>query len=701
MIDLEFMLENDEILNELYVGETPFIKDLIEEISRARSPYVGKLKRPIKGNKDFIRIGDMIAEEFGFKTVTFMVPYDTSMNVFTYPITNSFDKSIYGIQPKFNKETGLKYNNSGLSIIVAVTAGVWFSKEITDREVVAAMLHEIGHSFVLQSERMIDIIETNRVALITMLIYQIVIDIYSLQFQRVPDDIKTIINSSNKGKEIINKVTRECANNPLFIGFNGINTIKEYITGVVNGIFKEISSLLDGPISIMTIPIALINKIFSILYKQDTAVSRSQEYLSDSFASMYGLGPEISTFLAKIEYSPSSSGSYIDKFISITPIIGALHQSMKLPILMIMNGITTHPSTPARMDKIIQELNKELKDSDLNPKTKEELKKNIYELEKIKDEFISTSNSKNYNAEMVKRFWISYISNKGEVNDEIENYYTDLDKRNQYTRESCINESNLFNTVKINKFKLVDRSYVEDLINRIEESTSNDKAQREKYYKLAIKYIDELKIQSTPANLYMYPDHVKDSLLKEHEMMENNKKLLIKNMNKNSSYPINSSIYGGDGIKIGSKGSWYALAANGIKNDKDYESIQHDLKSWSKNNYNDFKNTSFEDAIEEIAFAKYDISKMMKFLEFNKGDTNYVLDDMKNKSMIRVLKDKTLTQVISFDSEYIVYCHEDNCCYIFSAKHEDGIDKVSLSQVINAANRAYKDLQIMIKNYKK
>lgn len=163
------MIENfDFYINELYVGETTFIEKLIDEISKDRAPYLGKVKKPIKGNKDFIKIGDMIAEEFGFNSVTFSVPYDTSMNAFTYPITMNIDETITNKKPKFYKNNGLKYdlNTGRLCIIVAITAGVWFNEEFSDREVVAALLHEIGHSFVTQSERMIDIIESNRLSMV-------------------------------------------------------------------------------------------------------------------------------------------------------------------------------------------------------------------------------------------------------------------------------------------------------------------------------------------------------------------------------------------------------------------------------------------------------------------------------------------------------------------------------------------------------
>lgn len=446
MYDFDFIFEHlgydsdVDLLNELYVGETKFIDKLIDAVSKARAPYVGKMKKPINGNKDFIEIGDMIAKEFGFYAVTFMVPFDVSMNAFTYPITMAIDASTTGVKPKFVKDRGMKYDESihKLCILVAVTAGVWYNEKISDREVVAAILHEIGHSFVLQSERMIDIIEANRLSIAFSVIYKTIIDVVvSLSMPAygavtIPKDIKLIINASNKGKEILNKTHRELANHPLF---SGVLSVSEYLLNTALNVFKNIAMVFGDAVKLMAIPFAVLNKILEPLSKQTNAIGRSQEYMSDSFATMYGLGPEIGSFLMKIGIDAGSSGLIVDKALNKIPIIGALRETLNIPILLLSNTLNTHPSTPARINKILDELNKELKDSDLSPKTKEAIKKNIKDLEKIKDEYTTVQKSKKYNAEMVKRMWFSFLINKGEKGNDYEDYYTDLKVRDDYVKK--------------------------------------------------------------------------------------------------------------------------------------------------------------------------------------------------------------------------------------------------------------------------
>lgn len=430
------------ILNELYVGETKFIKEFTELVSTARAPYVGKMKRPINGNKDFIKIGDMLAKEFGFHSVSFSVPFDKSTNAFTYPITMDIEETVVGKKPKFFDNIGLKYDESTarLCILVAVTSGVWFSKEFTDREVVAAILHEIGHSFVLQSERTIDIIESNRLSLAYSIYYKLMMDILTFNVFGVKQDIDVINNTTAKGKERTKKVEEMLAKHPLFAG---VKSVGQWLSGTFMGLFKEVFSLMGGFLKVISIPFAALDKLLSGFNKPAIAIGRSQEYLSDSFATMYGFGPEISSFLVKIEYSDASSGTNVDKILNKMPIVGALHASLDIPLLLMSNSTATHPSTPARINKILDELEKELKNSDLDPKTKKAVKKNIEDLKKIKEECANPAKSKNFNAQYVRKRWIAFLTNKNETTDDLENYYTDLETRDKYVRKESVEDIEL------------------------------------------------------------------------------------------------------------------------------------------------------------------------------------------------------------------------------------------------------------------
>lgn len=429
------------LVQELYVGETKFVVDFLDLVSKARAPYVGKLKRPIKGNKDFIKIGDMIAEEFGFSSCTFNVPYDMSMNAFTYPITNDIDRSVVGTKPKFIKDTGMKYDKGihRLHIIVCVTSGIWFNPLFTDREVVAAILHEVGHSFVTQSQRMMSMVECRRILLVLQYVYDMIIALCSMDVGTVINRFSQYLNAFSSYKALLNHLTRLCASHPLFAVFNGFDAISEWITGVFMHLLKEIAMLIRPAANLTGLYTQLVNAILTkLLLNPFVATARSQEYLSDSFAAMYGFGPELSSFLTKIGTTDAPVGTITEKIINNIPFIGALYEMTAIPVLCITNMIQDHPSTPARVKKMIDELEKEMNNTDLNPKAKSQLKKDLEEIRKVANELSNPPDNHTYNAEMVKRLWLAFLMNGGEIKDELEEYYTDLKARDKYVKEALI-----------------------------------------------------------------------------------------------------------------------------------------------------------------------------------------------------------------------------------------------------------------------
>lgn len=307
-----------------------------------------------------------------------MVPFDTSLNAFTYPVTMSFDTSVRSIKPKFNMKSGMSHERiNNLSTIIAVTAGVWFNKEFTDREVAGAILHEVGHNFVMQNDRLVEIIEAQKLLIIFEAAYNVFMNIIKSskdsivnKQQYTNNSIQIILGNllynTNAGKQIIIAINKEIEDNPIFYMYSNVS---ETLSAIYIQFIKEISAITYKN-KLLSIPIAMIEWLKNMMLKPFTDSRRSQEYLSDSFATMYGLGAEISSFLTKIEYNPSAQGSIIEKIINKTPVIGALNQSLNIPVLLIMNSVSTHPSTLARIKKIKDELNKELNNSDLSPSTK-------------------------------------------------------------------------------------------------------------------------------------------------------------------------------------------------------------------------------------------------------------------------------------------------------------------------------------------
>ena len=153
------------ILNEMYFGKLPGLLKLEEFISKLRkvydkselirnpSEYRELLKDPI-----LTKMAKEVSELFGLNECAITIARDWSMNAYTltYPVTKNgvYDSNEHLLEPK--KMTGsIIITNDGFSfnkrkfptnILICLNLGLLFGK-YTEPEVVAVLLHEIGHSF--------------------------------------------------------------------------------------------------------------------------------------------------------------------------------------------------------------------------------------------------------------------------------------------------------------------------------------------------------------------------------------------------------------------------------------------------------------------------------------------------------------------------------------------------------------------------
>lgn len=92
----------------------------------------------------------MIADYFGFKYCDFNLSNDSLANAYCFPISTGICTGAVTFQDKLRQtKEGLKAGEkmSGCSVYIRATTGLWCNQDITDAEVLAVILHEIGHNF--------------------------------------------------------------------------------------------------------------------------------------------------------------------------------------------------------------------------------------------------------------------------------------------------------------------------------------------------------------------------------------------------------------------------------------------------------------------------------------------------------------------------------------------------------------------------
>lgn len=432
MID-EYLNKIDS-LNEVYVGKIPEIQAIENAIHNARQKYI---KFPINitkntyKDKDLDKIQEAIEKAFGFYSVSFIVDYLPIENAYTIPICYNIDMApedhIIPYKGGYRYDNKLKYCTQ-----IFVTTSVFCDSKYTDAEITGAVLHEIGHNFII-TKRMRNPYRSFR-------------DAYELMKKNTGlMKLLTLLPKwwyeqtySLDGKENTNKQWQIIRNNPLIspvydIFHKFFALLNEFIS-----ISIDFISEVNGQITILKIASAsayILNTTLGFQQTEELTQKRAMEYLSDSFANIYGYGPECISFIKKIELSKKriDPGAYMPHIILIRKII-------ELPYLISVFAYDAHPTTALRLTKLIEDLKYESSKSNLSSKTKKELQEQIKKLEDIKDEMIREADNlplidrKRYIKLLYKRTLDEkrtqreqeYVSPK-----EIDKYYADMLKKDR------------------------------------------------------------------------------------------------------------------------------------------------------------------------------------------------------------------------------------------------------------------------------
>lgn len=271
---------------------------------------------------------------------------------------------------KFKKELGY----CGL---VWLYYGIFSNEKFTDREVMAIILHEVGHNFAHVMNGYIGILDTASKAVVFGIA------------------IATVVPLLVVGGHT-NAVYKNLNDYDKYLKDKHLGYILRYywkIRGIIESIGNEVNFMarLTNPIAnvfnvIRGIGLKIvrdpINSVFDILL----GLGYKQEVLSDNFAAIYGYGPEISSALGKFEIVHSSQlQNAIDEK---TPYITQFLELTILPIEILHSVIRVHPLLSRRIDSVLEKLESELDKGNMDAKMEKRLRADIKQLYKEKEKYI-------------------------------------------------------------------------------------------------------------------------------------------------------------------------------------------------------------------------------------------------------------------------------------------------------------------------
>lgn len=380
-INNETINENtSSIFNEAYFGKTKSILAIEKQLDKFRRKYTRMVFNPtVNTDPDLIKLNRMFEKEFGFDTFCLEIENVPMANACTIPVSYRYDTKKNGKDLIISND-GYKFKPEfGYAGVVIVYSGIIFNDEFTTPEVMAIILHEIGHNFQAAISR-----KNGILCNVFTSIYTIEVIVYSMMQNASPMELLSNTNLFIKFNTKIVKIIQED-----IPGFYNIITAISDIKGLFLGAIMQFSDLIDiltlGIANFSIFPNIIKNKIsnpFSLLL---LPLQYKNERIADNFATMYGYGAELSSAVIKFDTGMNDVG--IMKAFNNIPVLSTIVHMNSLPVEILSTALDEHPEGISRAVDQLALLKHELDNKDLDPKMRTkiltDIKKCEKELEKI------------------------------------------------------------------------------------------------------------------------------------------------------------------------------------------------------------------------------------------------------------------------------------------------------------------------------
>lgn len=386
-----------------------FIKDMTTAVNET---YFGKSKELEIIEKSFDKaiqskdkidasslgiVAKQLQKKFGFDNVSIGIDKTPGLNAYTYIDIADIKKM------KIKTSEGYKALPGNTCSILVVFSPAMLSGVLSGKELTAITLHEIGHQFA--SKRILNSSSLRYMASYIRGLSELdkIIRIASQETNSIADMFMMI-------RRVISKLTEDAVFAIKYV----INTLILLKDILKTPTLKDTYNLIGDSTK--------SNRIMSYIknfdkVKKPIKVHDLEEEMADSFATIYGYGPELASALTKIEASDIDEefDPYDNSFYNLY---------IYIPIYTLLSYICTSDSgiaiqTSRRVYAQLLTLRKEMNDINTDAKTKKRILADIDELEKVYGKYIDErieaaernkvkSATDKYNEE----FWNRVLTNK-------------------------------------------------------------------------------------------------------------------------------------------------------------------------------------------------------------------------------------------------------------------------------------------------
>lgn len=342
-----------EVLQEVYFGREA-LAPMQKQITVIRDKLgLKQVTTTTNLDPEILKFNRMIEKFFGFYSFALYIQPNHIPNAYAIPVDTYFtDDQKKKIRNSLTTgASGFRYDPSmcKVSLIIAINQGLLENTEFTDEEIMATILHEIGHGF-----------------------FEAVTD---------PDGSFTV------AKKLVNALS-------FALGCAKTN-IKKGKTVTLDLIDKELSNIQgwlgNMKINIARLALSVKNKIPMKESMADNMTKNrlgyTNEKFADTFAAMFGYAIEVHTVDEKIFKYIYDNIKGVQTYPRIIETIKSYKLYLNDLVAYVFNIQDVHPEELARVKTSIDYIKKELSKEALDPKIKMQLVEQLNQLNKLVEDY--------------------------------------------------------------------------------------------------------------------------------------------------------------------------------------------------------------------------------------------------------------------------------------------------------------------------
>lgn len=382
-------------LNEAYFGKTKGVQEIEACVRKLKEKYddrfydVGLDYDPMK-----FELERTIENVFGFGAVNIQFVRTDEQNACTLSLGSRIDTWFRKGTLIVSTSEGYKFNKeANYAAYFIMYTGLFYNPKFSAEEVTAILLHEIGHNFTPAQDM------TQNIMNKAELMLHIAASLLSLLVNpmNAPAVFRMIVyGTSNVGTRLLNFIDKTIDTTPIIRDVAGITNT---VFGMIDNINMQILMIIDtfvtiinpflsiGKVIIAT-PVFLVKGILSL-----SGIGYTDEQYADSFATMYGYGPALSSALEKITIG--DQGMLANMMLEQVPFLANYVELMRMPFNILLSMCDEHPELVARMNNCLRQMEEDANNRSYSPKMKKRLKQDIVALRKALS--VYEASSKKYN----------------------------------------------------------------------------------------------------------------------------------------------------------------------------------------------------------------------------------------------------------------------------------------------------------------